>query len=86
MDVSILEEFQSRGYGTQALRTLFGVYMAESRKHLGVKEFLACVGKDKRPIPFYQRLGFKKQGDVDHGGELFFVSSDAIKRSKEKSR
>jgi diamine N-acetyltransferase len=61
------ERFQRRGYGTATLDLIVDYF----RNRPGVREMWTSAGQgDGSPIPFYERYGFVRTGEVVFDGEV----------------
>ena len=60
---------QRKGYGQTAVRLIADMVRAEG----GTELFTSYVEGEGEPWPFYQRLGFRKNGERDNNNEQILV-------------
>ncbi|MCB8976321.1 MAG: GNAT family N-acetyltransferase [Ardenticatenaceae bacterium] len=61
--------YQRKGYGQTAVRLIADIVRAEG----GTELFTSYVEGEGEPWPFYQRLGFRKNGERDNNNEQILV-------------
>lgn len=61
--------YQRKGYGQTAVRLIAEMVRAEGATEL----FTSYVEGEGEPWPFYQRLGFRKNGERDNNNEQILV-------------
>lgn len=71
--IEVLKEHRRKGYGEAALRTVLGVYRAESRNYLDFDYFTLTVFKDEASAPareLFKKVGFEVETDGELGWKM----------------